>query len=58
MNVQRAGGDLVQMRLPYTNARLVQNRNRRLLTLAQGVAEAGRQLQTARACADNQHPMK
>src|SRR5712692_11088550 len=58
IDVQCARGDLVQMGLPDMRAGLVQERNGSLLPLAQRVPEAGGELQTAGAAADDQDPMQ
>src|SRR5260370_25240930 len=54
IDVQRPRGDLVQMGLPDMRAGLVQERNGRLLPLAQRIPEAGGEFQTTGAPPDDQ----
>ena len=57
-DVHAAGRDLVQVRLPEVRARLLDQRDVRLLPLAERVAESRREFEAAGAAADDDDPME
>ena len=58
VEVHAAGRDLVQQRLPQVRARLVDQRDQRLLALAELVAQARGELEPAGASADDDDPVQ
>jgi hypothetical protein len=58
VEVHGAGGEFVQQRLPEMRARAIDERDRGALAVAQRIAEAGRQLETAGAAADDDYLMQ